>query len=345
MPGAFALAQPLYAAIGIPTYPLTADKTPLVHSFEKMGLPASRQLQLNLRFAEAPCLATLGGERNKRNIAERNRLTVIDIDATGRKADRLLEDVQREHGESRFIVRTGSGGFHAYYRHKGERRDTARRDGRPIDILGTGGLIILPPSRSRKGLYEIVHGRIEDLARLEPLKRHPEVVAIPPPSDELLMAPVGCRNDHVWRYIDRLAQHARSRDELLKLATDARDQMVHPYAEIEKHVEWSWKNRDRRRAQNHDHALIDQLTGDTDVLAVILILRRIHGSRVFAFANEMHEMLNWSRKRLAAVRARTIELGLVTVVREATRYTPMNCQLAQQCFAAPRGELGGRRGR
>jgi hypothetical protein len=71
-----------------------------------MGMNASRQLVM--KWGDAEGLACMAGSRKK--------LTVIDIDARGTEGEPLLADVQRDVGEARFIVRTGSGGFHAYYR-------------------------------------------------------------------------------------------------------------------------------------------------------------------------------------------------------------------------------------
>jgi hypothetical protein len=99
----------------------------------------------------------------------RNKLTVIDIDARGAEGERLLADVQREVGDARFIVRTGGGGFHAYYRHNGEGRKIRLDPRRPIDLLG-GGQIVLPPSRGSKAHYEIIHGSLDDLTALTPIR-------------------------------------------------------------------------------------------------------------------------------------------------------------------------------
>jgi hypothetical protein len=155
MAGIFATAQPEYAALKIATFPFDATEAvkrgPLVSRYDRMGLPASRQMAL--RFPDAPGLAAMAGTRN--------RFTVIDIDERGAIGERLLTDVQRQFGTAKVITRTGSGGFHAYYRHNGEGRKIRPDPRKPIDLIGAGP-IVLPPSRGFRGNYEIIHGRIEE---------------------------------------------------------------------------------------------------------------------------------------------------------------------------------------
>src|ERR1700745_1655820 len=105
MAGIFAIAQPKYAALGIATFPLRSDdrKRPAVGNYNRMGLRASHQLVMKWGGAEG--LACMAGARN--------RLTVVDVAARGAEGERLLADIQSEVGPSRFIVRTGGGGFHA----------------------------------------------------------------------------------------------------------------------------------------------------------------------------------------------------------------------------------------
>ena len=163
MAGIFANAQPRYAAMNIATFPFDATEQvkrgPLVSHYDRMGLQASRQMAL--RFPDAPGVAAMAGARN--------RLTIVDIDEHGPAADRLLADVQHQFGESKVVVRTGSGGFHCYYRHKGESRKIRPDPRKPIDLIG-GGPIVLPPSRGFRGSYEIIQGRMDDLAALEPIR-------------------------------------------------------------------------------------------------------------------------------------------------------------------------------
>jgi hypothetical protein len=94
----------------------------------------------------------------------RSGVTVVDADTHD---EIVLADSQLRHDKSPFIVITG-GGYHAWYRHGGERRKIRPDPNQPIDILG-GGLVIAPPSHVAKGEYQIIQGTLDDLGRLPPI--------------------------------------------------------------------------------------------------------------------------------------------------------------------------------
>ncbi len=50
---------------------------------------------------------------------QRSRITVLDVDS---KDERILADALGRHGKRAVIARTGSGKFHFWYKHNGERR-------------------------------------------------------------------------------------------------------------------------------------------------------------------------------------------------------------------------------
>jgi hypothetical protein len=147
--GVFSNHQPVYAAHGVATFPVTQDKIPAIRGYSRVGLPGSAKLAQ--KFPSAGALGFIAGRRS--------RITVLDVDTTNEK---VLSDALARHGKSNLVVRTGSGKFHAYYRHDGERR-RIRPWGSdlPIDIIGaaTTGLAsvaIAPPSVVTKGSYEII---------------------------------------------------------------------------------------------------------------------------------------------------------------------------------------------
>ena len=109
MPHIFTDWQAAYAERGLPTFPVNpiADggktKKPGVRNFDRFGLKASRQIaeQFTLKLRDSNGLGCMAGRRNK--------LTIIDIDARGAEADRMIAEAQRlANGRSRFIVRTGA---------------------------------------------------------------------------------------------------------------------------------------------------------------------------------------------------------------------------------------------
>ena len=335
MAGIFASAQPKYAALGIATFPFDATEEvkrgPLVRNFGKMGLPASKQMVL--RFPDAPGLAAMAGARN--------RFTVVDIDERGAAGERLLADVQRQFGNARVITRTGSGGFHAYYRHNGEGRKIRPDPRKPIDLIG-GGPIVLPPTRGICGNYEIIHGQVEDLARLEPIK--PKSSASLAETDiDLRSARDGGRDKKFWPHVARQAHLVKSLDELIAIAREMNELMAEPWSdtevdsEIVKRCKYWWDKT--KKGENwfglgkyvrSTHAELDNMLAnprDQDAWLLLTFLRRHHWARDFKLANATHELLGWTLRRFVAARRRLIETKQIVVVRRPTSKTPMQCRL------------------
>ena len=84
-------------------------------------------------------------------------------------------------GEPGVMVETASGGVHLYFQHRGEKNAT-RIQGRPIDIRGRGGLIIVPASM-RDGIQRSISGEASQPAtkpaRLAPMTMEPTAVTDP----------------------------------------------------------------------------------------------------------------------------------------------------------------------
>src|SRR5215211_4402772 len=151
--GIFAKWQPRYAEHGIPTFPVAIEssgKRPSIKGYLKVGSEVSRQLALRFTANDAFGLA----------LGPVNGITVLDVDTSD---ERVLSDAFGRHGASPFVVRSGSGNYHAWYRHAGERR-LIRPWGRelPIDLLGAG-FVVAPPSIGARGRYEIIQGGLDDL--------------------------------------------------------------------------------------------------------------------------------------------------------------------------------------
>jgi hypothetical protein len=264
----------------------------------------------------------------------RNRITVIDVDARGREGERLLSDVQRELGNAKVIVRTGSGGFHAYYRHNGEGRKIRPDPRRPIDLIG-GGVIVLPPTRGFRSNYEIIHGRLDDLARLEPIRPAPST-ATADVSIDLRSARNGNRDDSFWRAVARQAQTAKSLDELVAIAREMNELMAEPWSDNEVHSEivkrckywWDKTQKGENwfgigRYVRVEHKLVDDLMmRDPDAFLLLTYLRKHHWGRDFYLANEACELMpggGWRRQRFTAARARLINGGHLMVVKPASK--------------------------
>jgi Bifunctional DNA primase/polymerase, N-terminal len=145
--------QPLYAKKGIATFPVGHDKKPRTKGYLQTGLRGSGRLAQKFvadAFGFGP--------------GARSKLTILDVDTPDEGA---LIEAQERFGQSSVIVQT-PGGFHAYYRHRGERRHIRPEPDRPWDILG-GGYVIAPPSQVAKGEYQFIHGTLDDLKNLPSL--------------------------------------------------------------------------------------------------------------------------------------------------------------------------------
>src|SRR6516164_8562273 len=162
----FALWQPAYAERGIATFPVRPNKVPAISGYQKVGLPGSQQLAF--KFSDADALGFMCGPRSK--------LTVLDVDSS---SEIVLGNAIARHGITPILVRTASGKYHAYYRHNGERRRIRPFSGLPIDILGDGGFVVAPPSKTTHGHYEFIECSLDDLDRLPTMQPLDEPIAPP----------------------------------------------------------------------------------------------------------------------------------------------------------------------
>ena len=108
----FAHWQPEYAARKLAIFPVRivgGNKKPAVRNYLQIGQRVSNQLVK--RFADADAFGFALGSRSK--------ITVLDCDFSD---ESVLTDAMGRHGETPFVVRSGSGHYQAWYRHGGEGR-------------------------------------------------------------------------------------------------------------------------------------------------------------------------------------------------------------------------------
>jgi hypothetical protein len=270
---------------------------------------------------DSDALACMAGGRNK--------LTVMDIDAHGAEGERLLADTQRDYGASRFITRTGSGGFHAYYRHSGEGRRIRPDPGKPVDLLG-GGVVVLPPSRGALHRYEIIHGHIDDLPKLTsirhldaPVDAHEDAPA--PGRSERIAE--GRRNDVLFRTCMQAAHHCDDLEALMDVARTENAEMIPPMEDAEvagiAAKAWSYTERGLNRfgqsgAWFPTAEANTMIASDQDAFLLLAFLRANNGpQRTFMVANGLAETFGWTRKRFARARRR-LECSHLVLVRPAS---------------------------
>src|SRR5262249_30424634 len=197
--------QPVYARQGNATVSVDSGQKPAISHYPRLGLRGSRQLVQMPRHALATGLGFMTNERN--------RIAALDYDDTD---ERGFVDALRHYGDTPIKIRTGSGKYHAYYRYNGELRLIRPIDGSPIDIMGSGGLVVAPPSEiPDRGSYQFVEGGLDDLDRLPVMKNLPARVY---GKQDAVVSPqvsIGERNDRLFDQCMRAAVRVNSFDELL----------------------------------------------------------------------------------------------------------------------------------
>jgi hypothetical protein len=259
----------------------------------------------------------------------RSRITVLDVDTTD---ERILADALDRHGRTPIIARTASEKFHAYYRHNGERRWIRPRRDVPIDILGSKGYIVAPPSRVGSGQYQFVQGSLDDLDSLPVLHNlaqglSAEAIA----TDFANMREGDGRNTALFRQMMREAKRVDDYAQLLDRAMTVNDSMEQPMeqqevARIASNVRGYTERGQNRFGQHGAWFPLDEVeafSADPDDFFLLGFLRaHNHPDSTFMVANGLAERFGWWRQRLAASRRRLIQSGYLKVVRQAGQQTP-----------------------
>jgi Bifunctional DNA primase/polymerase, N-terminal/Primase C terminal 1 (PriCT-1) len=312
----FSRNQAVYAAHGVATFPLKDDKVSAIKHYFRVGLAGSAKLAQ--KFTDAPALGFIAGHKSK--------ICVLDVDTTD---ETVLSDALARHGASPLIVRTGSGKFHAYYRHNGERRRIRPWRELPIDIIG-GGVAVAPPSRVIKGDYKIIRGHIDDLDRLPVAKWLKEERQKSDYGDTNTgLVHEGRRNKTLWEHCMRNGKSCDSLADMEHVAHTFNKRCV-PMLEdgevmLTAKSAWSYTEHGMNRFGLHgvffpDDEYTELLANDQYALLLLGFLRSHNGPCAeFLCTNTLAEKFGWPQTRLAAARCRLIELGYITRIRKAGR--------------------------
>lgn len=144
---------------GYSVIPIGTDKKPLIPSWREYQnrQPTSTELARWKEQYPNAGIAIITGARFK--------LIVVDVDV--KHEDRNgLDSIKKYalHLPPTYIVRTGSGGYHYYYRWPADLPAPTKTDVYAgIDLRGDGGYVVAPPSRNEHGAYEATNS-IEDIA-------------------------------------------------------------------------------------------------------------------------------------------------------------------------------------
>jgi hypothetical protein len=314
----FAEAQAHYAERGIATFPVTDAKRPAIRGYLRTGLAGSEKPVA--KFPDAPGVGFATDSRN--------RISVLDIDSDD---ERVLTQALDRHGQTPLIVRTASGKFHAYYRHNGERRQIRPWQGRDIDLLGSGGMVVCPPSKLANGQYEFIEGGLDDIGRLPILRgldelRKPGLAARPSQ-----IGYQGKRNISLFEHCMRQAHYVDDLDTLIDVA-QTYNRECQPALEDKEVLDtaksaWNYTEKGQNRFGQHGAWIPFQemvsLDGDVDAFWLLAWLRAYQGpGSTFLIANGLTDRFGWSRERVRHARRRLIELGHIKVMRQAGRGTP-----------------------
>jgi hypothetical protein len=328
--GAFAEWQPRYAEHGIATFPVEimddGRKKPAVGGYLKLGAKYSSQLTLKFGEHEAIGLACF-----------RNKITVLDVDTPD---ERVLADALSRHGHTPFIVRSGSGNWQAWYRNSGEGRRIRPDPSKPIDILGHG-YVVAPPSKARRGYYQLVQGSMDDLDRLPRMVKQAAndlgeklaVEAVQASMDDLETSRrgtfgkirEGSRNDNLWRYCMKVIRGCAKVEDLMEKAMEYNRETFYeplPDAEVLKVVASAMVyEREGKNWFGHgarvvvDHDVVDNLaSSEPHAFALLSILKRHHWGREFALAKAFAESLGWTLRSFKEARSILVQRGLIECV-------------------------------
>jgi len=298
--GVFSEHAAEYAAHGLRVFPasVTGDdsgwlKKPSIKNWRKAA--TTRPSNFAERFPDAAI-----------GILNDNALTVVDLDEPG-----LIDWAIDRFGETPIVIKTPRDGDHLWYKNNGERRQIGI-EGRKVDILGTGGYAIAPPSKRPDGRsWGFLRGSPADIENLPTILSSALPDSAPPPS---IMAVDGepeiGRNNTLFKMLIREALSFNSEAELLFQATELNKSLfIKPLPEIEvtKVVRsvWGYKAKDELWSGGEARAQItaselETLGGNGNAALLLMRLRAVHGWRnggSFALANVFAASLGWGLEK------------------------------------------------
>ena len=318
--GVFAEWQPRYASHGIATFP-SVDKRPAVRGWHRITPKASAQFAF--KFAEAREIAFCAGPASG--------ITVVDVDT---KDETIWRDAIRRFGETRIMVRTGSGNLQLWYRFNGEARKIRAES--CIDILGSGQ-VLAPPSERGQG-YELIRGTLDDLKDLAPARSLQQAER-----QARALIGQGNRRAELVKHLRTQAQFCDDLDQLTDVGITFANERIdrlgdHPFTdeEIERQARsvWNW-TQERIAAGQYfvgqgqrlilAHETLDRIMAlGADALMLFMHLQRRSAFRgELVVANETRNAMpdgEWSLPRFRKARETLITAGVLKETRAASTW-------------------------
>jgi Bifunctional DNA primase/polymerase, N-terminal/Primase C terminal 1 (PriCT-1) len=333
--GVFQTSQAQYAAHRIATFPVGMNKRPAVRGYPRIGLRASRELAG--KFVEAAALGFMCGERSG--------ITVLDVDTTD---EQVLADALGRHGATPIVVRTASGKWHAWYRHSHERRRIRPWGGDlPIDLLGTGGFVIAPPSATHRGCYQFIRGGLDDVPTLPTMRAlggslYDDIVTILP-DDIITAGPIadegsspagvseGRRNNALFAHCMRHAHHCDDRDTMIDMARTFNERCVPPLSDGEVIEIVDSARSYTARGENRFGMTGSWLPTETVrsmaphpyLCTLVNVLQAENRpNRTFWVADGLAKRLGWPRRQFVAARREAISRGFIEMISKPSQGHP-----------------------
>jgi Bifunctional DNA primase/polymerase, N-terminal/Primase C terminal 1 (PriCT-1) len=277
------------------------------------------------------------GDANIGIITSLSDLTVADVDGGGKDAEEII----RRAGDTPLIVRTPSSGFHLYYRSRGEKSANLRSCGLAVDVRGSSGHVIVPPSfRPSTGVpYIFERGSWDELIRLPFAKPGSLLAHFSGTGSSKLVIERGQRNDALFNTALREVLHCDDLETLVDVALTINEGFPEPLprAEVIRTAGSVWKyeaNDDNWVGQGQRAVLelgtVKQLSmapNGADAMLLFSNLLVAHGARhtrgePFAIspAAMSGTVLPWAERRIRKARQTLIKLGLISQTYQGGRF-------------------------
>jgi hypothetical protein len=181
---------------------------------------------------------------------------VLDVDPR-HGGDLMLDELEGQHGPLpvTWTAKTGGGGLHYYFRSPQAIRNSAAQLGAGLDIRGTGGYVVAPPSRHISGgYYEWVTGQAPGEV---PLAIMPAWLLASKPSKPAAPAPPSS-----WRALvcNGVTEGARNQT-IAKLAGHFLRRYVDPMVTLEMLVVWNAQRCKPPLSDAEVHTIVNSIAG------------------------------------------------------------------------------------
>jgi hypothetical protein len=252
-----------------------------------------------------------------------SKITVIDIDAAD---DGLIRDIVHRFGDTPLQAQTPRG-RHLFYRSAGEPTKT-KIEKLPVDIRGSGGFIVVPPSTRRDGgRYEFIIGTPAKIDDLPQMRAGALVVQNRTTSSRI---GIGRRNEALWLLSMTEARSSATEAELLARALILNESRCNPPLEHDEVCRivgsaWGYQQRGTNWVGQgaRVYVEIEEIEGfaaTPDALALLVALRKAHLGFREKFAVSPRALAaeglfcTWTERRIRKARDKLLDAGALCLV-------------------------------